>query len=94
MSQQRYSLEFKDEAVRHATERGHSVQEVAARLGVSSHSLYQWVKAVKPSKSDERAGEGYLSARRGAGIGAYAFSNTQSLSHALAPAAAQRRLCR
>jgi len=29
MSQQRYSPEFKDKAVRQVTERGHSVQEVA-----------------------------------------------------------------
>ena len=43
---QRYTAEFKDEAVRQVTEKGHSVQEVAARLGVSSHSLYKWVKAV------------------------------------------------
>jgi transposase-like protein len=31
MSQQQYSPEFKDEAVRQVTERGRSVQEVAAR---------------------------------------------------------------
>jgi transposase len=36
MSHQRYTAEFKDEAVRQVTEKGHSVQEVAARLGVSS----------------------------------------------------------
>jgi len=36
VSQQRYTPEFKDEAVRQVTEKGHSVQEVAARLGVSS----------------------------------------------------------
>ena len=57
MSQQRYSPEFKDEAVRQVTERGHSVQEVAARLGVSSHSLYKWVKAVRPSKGEQRGDE-------------------------------------
>jgi transposase len=57
MSHQRYSPEFKDEAVRQVTERGHSVQEVAARLGVSSHSLYRWVKPVRPSKVEERADE-------------------------------------
>ncbi len=34
MSQQRYTLEFKDEAVRHVTEKGHSVQEVAALLSL------------------------------------------------------------
>ena len=57
MSQQRYSPEFKDEAVRQVTEKGHSVQEVAARLGVSSHSLYKWVKAVRPDKDEQRADE-------------------------------------
>jgi len=48
MSSQRYSLEFKDEAVRQIIERGYSVTEVSERLGVSSHSLYKWVKAVTP----------------------------------------------
>jgi transposase len=57
MGRQRYTPEFKDEAVRQVTERGHSVQEVAARLGVSGHSLYKWVKAVKPSKDEERSDE-------------------------------------
>ena len=57
MSHQRYTTEFKDEAVRQVTEKGHSVQEVAARLGVSSHSLYKWVKAVSPNKDERRADE-------------------------------------
>ncbi len=33
------------------------MQEVAARLGVSSHSLYKWVKAVRPDKDERRADE-------------------------------------
>ena len=53
MGQQRYTPEFKDEAVRQVTERGHSVQQVAVRLGVSSHSLYKWVKVVRPSKDEQ-----------------------------------------
>lgn len=57
MSHQRYTPEFKDEAVRQVTEKGHAVQEVAARLGVSSHSLYKWVKAVRPEKDEQRADE-------------------------------------
>ena len=57
MSHQRYTPDFKDEAVRQVTEKGHSVQEVAARLGVSSHSLYKWVKAVRPNKDEQRADE-------------------------------------
>lgn len=35
--------EFKAEAVRQDFERGHSVAEIAACLGVSTHSLYRWV---------------------------------------------------
>lgn len=57
MSHQRYTPEFKDEAVREATEKSHSVQEVAARLGVSSHSLYKWVRAVRPAKDEQRSDE-------------------------------------
>jgi len=57
MGQQRYTPEFKDEAVRQVTERGHPVQEVADRLGVSSHSLYKWVKAVRPNKDERRSDE-------------------------------------
>lgn len=57
MSSQRYTPEFKDEAVRQVTERGYTVAEVSQRLGVSAHSRYKWVKAVKPDKSDEQAAE-------------------------------------
>jgi hypothetical protein len=46
MSPPRFTPEFKDEAVRQITERGYSVAEVSARLGVSAHSLYKWVSAV------------------------------------------------
>ena len=57
MTNQRYSPEFKEEAVREFVERGYSVAEVAERLGVSAHSLHKWVKAVKPGKSDQQAAE-------------------------------------
>jgi transposase len=57
MSSQRYPPEFKDEAVRQVLERGYTVAEVSQRLGVSAHSLYKWVKAVKPDKSGEQAAE-------------------------------------
>jgi len=33
------------------------VAEVAARLGVSNHSLYKWVKSVTPDKSEKQASE-------------------------------------
>ena len=55
MSNQRYTPEFKDEAVRQIVDRGYSVAEVSERLGVSSHSLYKWVKAIKPDKTEEQA---------------------------------------
>ena len=55
MSSQRYSPEFKDEAVRQVVDRGYSVADVSERLGVSAHSLYKWVKAVKPDKTEEQA---------------------------------------
>jgi len=55
MGQQRFTPEFKDEAVRQVTERGYPVVEVAARLGVSSHSLYKWVRTLRPSKEEKRS---------------------------------------
>lgn len=57
MSAERFTPEFKEEAVRQIVERGHSVAEVSARLGVSAHSLYKWVKAVTPDKSEKQATE-------------------------------------
>jgi transposase len=57
MSNQRYTPEFKDEAMRQIIERGYSLAEVSERLGVSSHSLYKWVKAVKPDTTDRQAAE-------------------------------------
>ena len=52
MSSQRYPPELKDEAVRQVLARGYTVAEVSQRLGVSAQSLYKWVKAAKPDKSD------------------------------------------
>ncbi len=48
MSNQRYCAEFRDEAARQVLDRGYSVREVSKRLGVSAHTLYKWVKFVKP----------------------------------------------
>jgi len=57
MSSQRFTPEFKEGAVRQVTERGYSVIEVSARLGVSTHSLYKWVKAVTPDKIEKQVAE-------------------------------------
>jgi transposase len=42
MSPPRFTPEFKEEAVRQITERGYSVAEVSALLGVSAHNLYKY----------------------------------------------------
>ena len=57
MSNQRYTPEFKEEAVRQVLEKGHTVPAVAERLGVSAHSLYKWVNAVNPSDHESQANE-------------------------------------
>ncbi|SES91537.1 transposase [Thalassotalea agarivorans] len=50
MSGQRYTPEFKEEAVKLITKRGCSVTDVSNRLGVSQHSIYKWIKAQQPSR--------------------------------------------
>jgi transposase len=44
MSGRRYTEDFKIEAVKQVTDRGYKVPEVAKRLGVTTKSLYDWVK--------------------------------------------------
>ncbi len=44
MSSKRYTEEFKIEAVKQVTERGHGIYSVAARLGITHSSLYAWIK--------------------------------------------------
>jgi len=51
MSKPRFPEAFKIEAVKQVTERGYPVAEVASRLGVSAHSLYQWLKRYDPKRA-------------------------------------------
>lgn len=44
MSGKRYTEEFKVAAVRQVTDRGYTVADVAERLGVTTKSLYEWIK--------------------------------------------------
>ena len=61
MTNKRYPDEFKIEAVRQITDRGHSVADVPKRLDVSTHSLYAWIKKFGPdsevnqSRNEEQA---------------------------------------
>lgn len=48
MNKQRFTPEFKDEAVRQIVDHGYAVSAVLELLGVLAHSLYKWVKAVNP----------------------------------------------
>ena len=55
MSNNRYSEEFRVEAIRQVVERGHSVAEVASRLGITTHSLYAWKKKYGPDSAEHQA---------------------------------------
>lgn len=61
MSSRRYTEEFKVEAVKQVTERGHRAKDVARRLGISPYSLYKWIKAYAVP-AEERAASRSLSA--------------------------------
>ena len=52
---QPYPEEFKIEAVKQITERGHKVAEVSARIGVSQHSLYKWIKLYSAPPAERQA---------------------------------------
>jgi transposase len=49
MSNSKFSDDFKHDAVHQITKRGYSVSDVSQRLGVSTHSLYAWVKRYSKS---------------------------------------------
>ena len=44
MSKKRYPDEFKIEAVKQVVDAGHSVADVAGRLGMTTHSLFAWIR--------------------------------------------------
>ena len=61
MGKGNFTEEFKQDAVKQITERRYSVADVSKRLGVSSHSLYGWIKRypapIKPVAKDEQVAE-------------------------------------
>ncbi len=61
MGKANFTEDFKRDAVLQVTERGYPVAEVAARLGISKYSLYEWKKRyAKPAEAprdDDQAAE-------------------------------------
>ncbi|MGH8032088.1 MAG: transposase, partial [Luteimonas sp.] len=65
MSSKRYTEAFKVEAVKQVTDRGHSVADVAGRLGLSIHSLSAWRKQhIKPTATRQSEGDQQVELRR------------------------------
>jgi len=52
MSGKRYTEEFKVSAVQQVVDRGYPVSSVARRLGISTKSLYDWIKRFGDPKSE------------------------------------------
>ncbi len=52
MSRKRYSEEFKREAIRQITVRGHRVGDVSQRLGVTGKSLRTWMEQARVGGGD------------------------------------------
>ena len=59
MKRTKYTAEFKEEAVKQVIYKGHTVVDVAKRLGIAEGVLYTWVskfkKADEPESSDLKA---------------------------------------
>ena len=59
MARGNFTEDFRLDAIKQITERGHSVADVSQRLGVSTHSLYGWMKRYAASppvvKEDQSA---------------------------------------
>ncbi len=54
MSKKRYPDEFKVEAVKQVVDCGHSVADVAGRLGMTTHSLYARIKKYGPDSAEHQ----------------------------------------
>ena len=47
MQRSKYTAEFKSEAVKQVVDKGHTVVDVASRLGLGEGVLYNWVRKSK-----------------------------------------------
>lgn len=52
MGKSNFTEEFKLDAIKQITERGYAVADVSKRLGVSTHSLYGWMKRYSTPSGD------------------------------------------
>ncbi len=55
MAGERYPEEFKIAAVKQVTEQGHSIADVAKRLGITTKSLYTWRDRYGPNAAAYQA---------------------------------------
>jgi transposase len=53
MSTPRFTSEFKEEAARQIVDCGYPVPALSERLAVVAYSLHEWIKAVRPDKSQD-----------------------------------------
>lgn len=54
MKRTQYTAEFNSEAVKQVVDKGHSVVDVAKRLGIGESLLYGWVRPVYPAHTKWR----------------------------------------
>ena len=57
MGKSNFTEEFKLDAIKQITERGYAVADVSKRLGVSTHSLYGWMKRYAAPPGNDAAKE-------------------------------------
>lgn len=60
----RYTEEFKRDAFFQVTDRGHSVADVSARLGICTKSLYDWIKRFQKPEAEQAKQAGFAAENR------------------------------
>ena len=60
MGKSNYNEDFKRDAVHQILVRGYPVREVSQRLGISTHSLYKWMKMTGSSMLRRQTRSGSL----------------------------------
>jgi len=63
MPQKKYDREFKLEAIRLASEVGHTAQEVERRLGIGEGMISRWKRQLRQQGEEAFPGTGHLTAR-------------------------------